>query len=74
MRFLEEFFYEEAGGEAGGHFQEAGAHFAAAREEVVEDAFQDVGRPEAFGELRYAAAHMLFVYVVLVFQVANRLP
>ena len=72
--FFKEFFDQKTGGDAGGHFQEAGLSFRAAGKKVTKQIFGDVGGFEPICQLRHPIVHMLFVDVVLVFQIAYCFP
>lgn len=72
MMFLKEFLYDEAGGNACRHFQEAGLHVTATGEERAKEMLYNIGRLEFIGNLRHAAAHVLLVDIVLMFQIAYR--
>jgi hypothetical protein len=72
--FFEKFLQEEAGGDAGDHFDQGGPGFIGAAKKMREQGFYEVGGLEAIGKGTDAAAHVLLVDIVLVFEIAYRLP
>ena len=67
----EEFFDEETGGDARGHPEQVRL-FVGTAQEVAEEVLYNIQRFEPVGQVRHFPPHVLFIHIVLVFQIPDR--